>query len=89
VPRPVQTTLSSADQLQLFQDYKDKLAALAGEEEMERVVSQAVYFTVMGANDIVNNYFILPIRRHQYDLSSYVDFLVSSAINFTRVRTYK
>jgi hypothetical protein len=44
---------------------------------------------VMGANDIVNNYFILPIRRHQYDLSSYVDFLVSSAINFTRVRTYK
>uniref|UniRef100_A0A804Q6I9 GDSL esterase/lipase EXL3 n=1 Tax=Zea mays TaxID=4577 RepID=A0A804Q6I9_MAIZE len=66
------TTLSSADQLQLFQDYKDKLAALA------------VYFTVMGANDIVNNYFILPIRRHQYDLSSYVDFLVSSAINFTR-----
>lgn len=78
------TTLSSADQLQLFQDYKDKLAALAGEEEMERVVSQAVYFTVMGANDIVNNYFILPIRRHQYDLSSYVDFLVSSAINFTR-----
>ena len=81
----MQTTLSSDDQLELFQDYKQKLTTLVGEKEMTRVISQGVFFTVMGSNDIVNNYFTLPIRRHEYDLPSYVDFLVSSAINFTEV----
>ncbi|CAL5047861.1 unnamed protein product [Urochloa decumbens] len=78
------TTLSSTNQLELFADYKEKLRALVGEEEMERVISEGVFFTVMGANDIVNNYFTLPLRRHEYDLPSYVEFLVSSAINFTK-----
>ncbi|CAL5047859.1 unnamed protein product [Urochloa decumbens] len=77
------TARSSAEQLELFRDYKEKLAALVGEEEMTRVISQAVFFTIMGANDIVNNYFAVPLRRHDYDLPSYMDFLVSSAINFT------
>nr|CAB3470582.1 unnamed protein product [Digitaria exilis] len=78
------TTLSSTDQLQLFSDYKEKLIALVGEEEMTRVISQGVFFTVMGANDIINDYFSIPLRRHEYDLPSYVEFLVSSAINFTK-----
>jgi hypothetical protein len=50
-----------------------------------RVVSQGIFFTALGANDIANNYFSVPLRRHQFDISSYVDFLVSSAINFTTV----
>nr|CAB3468098.1 unnamed protein product [Digitaria exilis] len=79
------TTLSSTDQLQLFSDYKEKLIALVGDEEMTRVISQGVFFTVMGANDIINDYFSVPLRRHEYDLPSYVEFLVSSAINFTKV----
>jgi len=83
--KSMQTTLSSDDQLELFHEYKQKLTALVGEKEMTRVISEGVFFTVMGSNDIVNNYFTLPIRRHEYDLPSYVDFLVSSAINFTKV----
>ncbi|KAM3295674.1 hypothetical protein ACQJBY_038147 [Aegilops geniculata] len=50
---------------------------------MTRVISEGIYFTVMGANDLANNYFTIPLRRHQYDLPSYVKFLVSSAVNFT------
>jgi hypothetical protein len=83
----MQNTLSSTDQLKLFHDYKQKLTALVGQKEMTRVISQSVFFTLMGPNDIINNYFLLPLRRHQYDLPSYVDFLVSSAINFTKVIT--
>jgi hypothetical protein len=82
----MQNARSSTEQLELFQDYKDKLKALVGEEEMTRIISQAIFFTVMGPNDIANNYFsVVPLRRLQYDVSSYVDFLVSSAINFTTV----
>ncbi|KAM3295675.1 hypothetical protein ACQJBY_038147 [Aegilops geniculata] len=74
---------SSTGQLELFLDYKERLRALVGEEEMTRVISEGIYFTVMGANDLANNYFTIPLRRHQYDLPSYVKFLVSSAVNFT------
>jgi hypothetical protein len=82
----LQTATSSTGQLELFADYKERLKALVGEEETARIVSQAIFFTVMGANDLANNYFSLPFRRHHYDLPSYVKFLVSSAVNFTTVR---
>ena len=81
----MQTARSSAEQLELSHDYKEKVAAIVGEEKMTRVISKAIFFTIMGANDIVNNYFAVPLRRHEYDLPSYIDFLVSSAINFTMV----
>ncbi|VAI76952.1 unnamed protein product [Triticum turgidum subsp. durum] len=77
------TATSSTGQLELFLEYKERLRTLVGEEEMTRVISEGIYFTVMGANDLANNYFAIPLRRHQYDLPSYVKFLVSSAVNFT------
>ncbi|KAK1610048.1 hypothetical protein QYE76_033721 [Lolium multiflorum] len=78
------TATSSTGQLELFHDYKERLKALVGEEETTRVISEGIYFTVNGANDFANNYFsIIPLRRHQYDLPSYVRFIVSSAVNFT------
>ncbi|CAN6195141.1 unnamed protein product [Urochloa humidicola] len=75
--------ISSIEQLDLFQQYKVKVKALVGEETMTSIISNAIYFTVMGGNDIANNYFLFPLRLQQYDLPSYVDFLVSSAFNFT------
>ncbi|KAF7109732.1 hypothetical protein CFC21_109944 [Triticum aestivum] len=74
---------SSTEQLGLFLKYKERLKASVGEDEMTRVISEGIYFTVMGANDLVNNYFTFPLRPHQYNLPSYVKFLVSSAVNFT------
>uniref|UniRef100_A0A0D9WQG8 SGNH hydrolase-type esterase domain-containing protein n=1 Tax=Leersia perrieri TaxID=77586 RepID=A0A0D9WQG8_9ORYZ len=62
---------------------KEKLRTLVGEETMTQVVSEALYFTSMGGNDLVNNYFLIPFKQDQYNLSSYVDFLISSAVNFT------
>lgn len=84
----LQAATSSTGQLELFLEYKERLRALVGEEEMTRVISEGIYFTVMGANDLANNYFTIPLRRHQYDLPSYVKFLVSSAVNFTMVRVF-
>ncbi|XBI01407.1 hypothetical protein VPH35_130187 [Triticum aestivum] len=65
------TATSSTGQLELFLEYKEKLKTLVGEEEATRVISEGIYFTAMGANDIANNYFSIPLRRHQYDLPSY------------------
>ncbi|EEC80568.1 hypothetical protein OsI_22892 [Oryza sativa Indica Group] len=79
----ITTAISSSQQLQLFEEYKEKLKSLVGEEDMTQVVAEAVYFTSMGGNDLANNYFLIPFKQHQYDLGSYVDFLVSLAVNFT------
>ncbi|EEC80567.1 hypothetical protein OsI_22891 [Oryza sativa Indica Group] len=79
----ISTAISSSGQLNLFSDYKQKLTSLIGEEAMTSILSEAVFFTVMGANDLLNNYFTLPVRRHQYDIPGYVDFVVSNAVNFT------
>ena len=84
----MQTAISSSGQLNLFSDYKQKLTSLIGEEAMTSILSEAVFFTVMGANDLLNNYFTLPVRRHQYDIPGYVDFVVSNAVNFTLVNSY-
>ncbi|KAL5200511.1 hypothetical protein ABZP36_021714 [Zizania latifolia] len=83
----ISSAIPSTGQIDLFSDYKKKLTALIGEEAMTRVISEAAFFTVMGANDIVNNYFTFPLRRHEYDLPSYVEFLVSNAVNFTLTLT--
>ena len=84
----IQNARSSTEQLGLFLKYKERLKASVGEDEMTRVISEGIYFTVMGANDLVNNYFTFPLRPYQYNLPSYVKFLVSSAVNFTMVRVF-
>ncbi|TVU10706.1 hypothetical protein EJB05_44250, partial [Eragrostis curvula] len=51
----ISNAISSTGQLKLFQNYKEKLRALVGEEEMTRVISQGIFFTTlndMGAKKI-------------------------------------
>uniref|UniRef100_J3MDY6 SGNH hydrolase-type esterase domain-containing protein n=1 Tax=Oryza brachyantha TaxID=4533 RepID=J3MDY6_ORYBR len=74
--------MSSTQQLQLFEAYKEKLVKTIGQEAAAQVITDSIYFTSMGGNDLANNYFLIPFKQHQYDLGSYVDFLVSSAVNF-------
>ncbi|XP_015693573.1 GDSL esterase/lipase EXL2-like, partial [Oryza brachyantha] len=78
----ITTAMSSTQQLQLFEAYKEKLVKTIGQEAAAQVITDSIYFTSMGGNDLANNYFLIPFKQHQYDLGSYVDFLVSSAVNF-------
>ncbi|CAA0816654.1 GDSL esterase/lipase EXL3 [Striga hermonthica] len=69
-------------QLNQFKEYITKLKAVVGEEKAKYILSNSIYLVVAGSDDVANTYFTIGTRRVQYDVSSYADFLVSSASSF-------
>ena len=65
-------------QLQLFEEYQGRLAAVIGAEQAQSRVNQALVLITLGGNDFVNNYF-LPgsIRRLQFTIPNYVRYVLS------------
>ncbi|KAL8514783.1 hypothetical protein ACS0TY_013748 [Phlomoides rotata] len=70
------------DQLEEFKEYVGKLKGGVGEESANKILSNSVFLVVAGSDDLANTYYTLGIRRLQYDISSYADFLVASASTF-------
>ncbi|CAM8912515.1 unnamed protein product [Rhodiola kirilowii] len=77
----VARTLSQ--QLDQFKEYKAKLNSVVGENETSRILSRSLFMIVAGSNDIANTFYGPTIRRSQYDINSYTDFMSSSASDFT------
>ncbi|XP_072982423.1 GDSL esterase/lipase EXL3-like isoform X2 [Typha latifolia] len=76
------SVLSMSDQLDLFKEYKDKLTEIAGEEKTATIVAESLFIVCAGSDDIANNYFITEVRRLQYDIESYADFIIQQASDF-------
>ncbi|XP_073285953.1 GDSL esterase/lipase EXL3-like [Primulina huaijiensis] len=72
------------DQLNQFKEYIGKLKGLVGEEGATNILGQALFLLVAGSDDLANTYFTFGIRKMQYDLYSYADFIVVSATNFVQ-----
>lgn len=66
-------------QLELFQQYQQRVSALIGAEETQRLVNNALILITLGGNDYVNNYFLTPVsaRRIQYNIQDYSRYLVT------------
>ncbi|XP_051123944.1 GDSL esterase/lipase EXL3-like [Andrographis paniculata] len=74
------TPLSS--QVEQFKEYIGKLKAAVGEDTTNQILRNAMHLVVAGSDDLANTYFTIGIRRLQYDVNSYADFLVDSASIF-------
>ncbi|GMH14912.1 hypothetical protein Nepgr_016753 [Nepenthes gracilis] len=70
------------DQLNSFREYIEILKAAVGENRTASILSQSMYLVATGTNDFTTTYFLLPDRRQQYNLSSYIDFTASAAAGF-------
>lgn len=81
----MQSVLSLPDQIKMFKDYIENLKGIAGEERAAAIISDSIYISDVGIDDIINNYFALPIRRKQFNISSYTDFIVNLASEFYQV----
>lgn len=81
----MQLVLSLSDQLNLFKEYKAKLKKIAGEETTATILKESLFAVVTGSNDITNTFYATSLRRFEYDLSSYIDLLVSYASTFVQV----
>jgi phospholipase/lecithinase/hemolysin len=69
------------NQLDLFNEYKAKLEHIAGARRAGEIVSTSQYLVVTGTDDLANTYFTTPFRR-DYDLESYIAFVVQCASDF-------
>uniref|UniRef100_A0A0E0QUH3 Uncharacterized protein n=1 Tax=Oryza rufipogon TaxID=4529 RepID=A0A0E0QUH3_ORYRU len=76
--------LPMQEQLNMFAEYKEKLAGIAGEAAAARIVSESLFLVCAGSDDIANNYYLAPVRPLQFDISSYVDFLANLASDFVK-----
>lgn len=66
-------------QLQYFLEYQERVSALIGEAETQRLVAESLVLMTLGGNDFVNNYYLVPNSRRsrQYTIPQYVPFLIS------------
>ncbi|KAL5224142.1 hypothetical protein ABZP36_010781 [Zizania latifolia] len=78
------SVLTMDNQLDLFKEYKEKLLRIAGARRAAEIVSESLYLVVTGTDDLANTYFTTPFRR-DYDLDSYIDFVVQCASDFIQV----
>lgn len=66
-------------QLEYFQQYQQRVSALIGAGQTQRLVNQALVLMTLGGNDFVNNYYLVPFsaRSRQFSLPDYVVYLIS------------
>ncbi|KAJ3682467.1 hypothetical protein LUZ60_015040 [Juncus effusus] len=73
--------LTMDDQLKLFKEYKKKITKIVGDKKASEIIAKSVYLVVTGTDDLANTYFTTPFRRN-YDLESYIKFIVQQASKF-------
>ncbi|XP_015087523.1 GDSL esterase/lipase At4g28780 [Solanum pennellii] len=74
------------DQLNLFQQYQQRVSALIGAEQTKRLVNGALVLITLGGNDYVNNYFLTPIsvRQLEYNIQDYSRIVINE---YTKILT--
>lgn len=69
----------------MFKEYIVKLKGHVGEDRTNFILANALFFVVLGSNDISNTYFLSHLRELQYDVPTYSDFMLNLASNFFKV----
>ncbi|XP_047328589.1 GDSL esterase/lipase EXL3-like isoform X1 [Impatiens glandulifera] len=72
------------DQMNHFKEYIGKLREVVGEEKTCFILANSFFVIVAGSNDITNTYYSVGLRRLQYDINSYSQFLAQSASQFVQ-----
>nr|GEW93197.1 GDSL esterase/lipase At5g42170-like [Tanacetum cinerariifolium] len=85
---PLTSTLASviplSFQVEMFEQYIQKIKKKVGEEDTMNIIHNSVYFISASSNDFLTNYFVFPFRRLQYDVPAYSNFLVKRAVKFIK-----
>nr|XP_043634871.1 GDSL esterase/lipase EXL3-like [Erigeron canadensis] len=86
---PLTSTINMAvpmvDQLQMFENYIRRLEVLVGKSGTENILYNSLFLVAAGSDDFVLNYFsAYPMRKLEYDIPTYADYVVSRASSFVR-----
>ncbi|XP_076937894.1 GDSL esterase/lipase At5g42170-like [Bidens hawaiensis] len=74
--------LSLSDQVEMFKVYIVKLKGIVGEEEANNIISKSLYLVTSSTNDWAISYTVIPVRRIQYDVTTYASLLVEKETEF-------
>ncbi|KAI3724499.1 hypothetical protein L2E82_36279 [Cichorium intybus] len=80
----INSAIPMMDQLQMFSSFIRKLHLLVGKVETSNILNKSLYLVSTGSDDFVDNYFTYPIRKVQYDIPSYCNYLISKASTFVQ-----
>ena len=64
-------------QVDFFKNYTQRLEGIVGMDESKRIIGSALVVISAGTNDLTFNFYDIPIRRLQYNISGYQDFIQS------------
>ena len=62
-------------QIDMFKNYTRRLQGIVGVDESRKILNSALVVISAGTNDVNINFYDLPIRQLQYDISGYQDFV--------------
>ncbi|KAM0926390.1 hypothetical protein ACQ4PT_003485 [Festuca glaucescens] len=69
--------ITLSQQLEYFQEYRSKLAVVAGSSKAQSIISDALYILCTGSNDFHLNYYINPLLLSTLTFDQYCDRLVA------------
>ncbi|KAE8814616.1 GDSL esterase/lipase EXL3 [Hordeum vulgare] len=75
------SVISMTDQLRLFDEYKAKVRAAAGDAALSEILARGVFAVCAGSDDVANTYFTMRARS-SYSHASYASLIVAHATAF-------
>ncbi|KAL0305680.1 UNVERIFIED_CONTAM: GDSL esterase/lipase [Sesamum radiatum] len=70
-----------------FKEYRAKLEAGIGKDKTKELIKNALFLVSAGTNDFVVNYFTIPIRRYNYTIPSYMNFVLQEALQLLQIKS--
>lgn len=73
-----------SQQPEYLRQYFEKLVSIVGEKEARMIMNRAVVAISAGTNDFLFNYYTVPTRKLQFNISSYQNFVQRRLKNFVQ-----
>lgn len=67
-----------------LRQYFEKIVSIVGEKEARMIMSRALVVISAGTNDFLFNYYTVPTRKLQFNISSYQNFVQTRLKNFVQ-----
>ncbi|KAK7276070.1 hypothetical protein RIF29_17202 [Crotalaria pallida] len=71
-------------QIEHFQDYVEKLKGIAGKDKAKQILADALVIVSAGSNDVILNFYDIPTRKWEFNITGYQDFLRNNLQTFIK-----
>ncbi|XP_023006809.1 GDSL esterase/lipase At2g30310-like [Cucurbita maxima] len=71
-------------QVDMFKNYIQRLTEIVGVDESKKIIGSALVILSAGTNDFTKNFYDLPVRKLQYNISGYQDFIQDRLQSFIK-----